>query len=601
MTRNNNHFIFTLLRYIPLTIHLLVNHYWQRLFSTTPKDERAQSAELIGFTLRLLGVKVTDHRLYEIAEISPNHLGTDATESIPFLLDQWNIHTTVGILDDSNNAAGNNLDSLTLPCLIRLDNGEAATILSISKENHYILLYHPKDGIKVMAKEALDSIWSGFFFTIDINKSLQQPLYSEHIMKEFWRKWRYSLTASFFVLLISISIVNQLINNSGIALILWLSVGLCLLSGFSLSFILAQHSMGNSGGLLASLCSHDSSRSCSDIIDNPKAKFFGIPHSDIGIVYFSSSFVLLSTSSSIPWLVASLSILALGYSLYSFIFQHYIIGRWCRLCLAVQAVVILQAFIIFIASKQLNFLPTVGEYPLSIALIIFTLPGILWATIRHSLVTEKNSHELEQQFKDVILNEDKIQIIEHKKKSRLSYSFIDDGTSNNEGDESLEGDIILGKNDSQDLRVTIGLSPNCNHCGIFLEEIIQFISSKHWPITLRIRLIISEGYEQDAINDRTLAENITALAVSDGSGIAIEALRNWYQTFEAKDIKAWEASIRNITSDEINDVSILLADTSYWVSQNNIDAMPALFVENEYIPYVSAEYSTILLRKICLI
>ncbi len=600
MTSNNNHFIFSLLRYLPLTIRLLIHRHGKHLFSSTPQDKKRQFAELIGFTLRLFGVKVTDYRLHELVEISPHHLSTDATESVPFLLEQWNIQATVGILDNNAASYDDNLSSLTLPCLIRLDNGEPATILSLSKTNRYLLLYRPENGITLISKEALDTIWSGFFFTIDTDSSLQQPLYSEQITKEFWGKWRLPLIALLCGLLIVISLTNQLLSNSGASLVLWLSVGLCLLSGLSLSAILAQHSMGNNGGLLASLCSNDSNHSCRDILDSPKAKLFGIPHADIGVAYFSGAFAVLSISSTIPWLVASLSVFTLCYSLYSFIFQRYIIAQWCRLCLAVQAVIIIQALITVITFGQLYFLPSTADQVIT-ALIIFILPGLLWATIRHSIITEKSSHELEQQFKALLIDEEKIQLIENKRSSRSSYSFTDDENSDDIDDEHLESDMILGTNNDQDLRVTIGLSPSCHHCGIFLEEMIQFIQSKHWPITLRIRLIIDEGYDQENINDRTLAEHITALTINDGFDVAIKALCDWYQTFKAEDIKAWQASIRNITDDEINDVSILLADISYWVSQNNINAMPALFIEGEYIPYVSAEYSTILLRKLCLL
>ncbi len=118
----------------------------------------------------------------------------------------------------------------------------------------------------------------------------------------------------------------------------------------------------------------------------------------------------------------------------------------------------------------------------------------------------------------------------------------------------------------------------------------------------RIRLIVNEGESREAINDRVIAEHITAFVANagEGSAVGIAALRFWYQDCRAQDVDQWLSSVRNISEDESIDIGVLLADTSFWVSQKDISVIPALYIEDVHIPYVSDAYSTILLRKVFL-
>ncbi len=83
---------------------------------------------------------------------------------------------------------------------------------------------------------------------------------------------------------------------------------------------------------------------CADVLDSPAANFLGVfSWSEIGFLYFTVLFsylLLFSVHSNV--LIAGLALLAAPYTIYSIYYQWKVARQWCRLCLAVQAVLLLE-------------------------------------------------------------------------------------------------------------------------------------------------------------------------------------------------------------------------------------------------------------------
>lgn len=376
-------------------------------------------------------------------------------------------------------------------------------------------------------------------------------------------------------------------------------VALCLGINLILSFIIAQQYIQQADSLISKLCYQNSYSDCKAILDNPKAKFFNIPYADIGIIYFAGSLLLLIISKSLPWLVSIMSILAVGYSFYSLVCQKVIIKKWCSLCLLTLCFIIIQASIVAANYKSLSFAPSSDDLPLLLSFAVFIFTSLLWLGIRFFLVSKNGNQALNKEAKKSLLSKATIkQIRKHKQLADQENNF-----------EELEGDIVFHKKfdanttnnsyNSKPWHVVIGIAPSCAHCGDFLEQLLTLIEQENLPIKVRIRFVVFNGDDQDGINDKVVSENTIALAVSEGSEVALAALRSWYQTYSDDNLTGWEANLRNFSDEEINMTGIFIAENSFWLQDNDITETPTLYIENYKVEPGQITYVQQLLRKLC--
>ena len=618
-------------------MRLAIDRYWGVLTQAEPVDNDAGQAKVIGYILRAKKINITDQRLLNLFKILPNHISIDSKERIPAVLTQWNISTIAKDMSASDapinfsntgiekRLSTDDLNDIQTPCLVRLNNGQAAALIDIAEglgaHKKSFFIYHPDHGVQILSPQDFTGIWSGVLFDIDSAHAFKEPQYFDKNVGEQWQYWCRPISIILTLLLILAVLHYQVTHFSGIALLIFVGITACLISGLALSLILAQHALGNISGTLAKYCSsgsaNDTTYNCSDVLDSPNAKFLGISHADIGVAYFAGSLLLfllsLLTVDAYPYIhslnsgIIYLSLLAPIYSGYSIYLQKYRLKKWCRLCLFAQISVILQALLVLIF---LGFSHHTGQAHFSflLSLVLLCIPAIIWHFLRAQLVGKTIQREQQFQLESTIASAGNIQKILHAQQQRINSAQADFNVDNNlELDEDLEGDLILSSHlsepgNSQALRLVLGLSPSCLHCGSMLEEIYQFITNNNSAIECRIRLIVSEGESREAINDRIIAEHITAFVANpgEGSAVGVAALRHWYQACKAQDVNLWLDSVRNISEDESIDISILLADTSFWVNQKDIDVIPAIYIENVHLPYLSDVYSTILLRKIFL-
>jgi uncharacterized membrane protein len=641
MMRHYLNFFLLLIKISPLFVRLAIDRYWGQITRAYPSDNDTNQAKVIGYALRSKRINITDQRLLDLFKILPNHVSIDSKERIPALLTQWNMATTAKDfgqptthIDFSEAAVEKklsvaDLNDLQAPCLIRLNNGQAAVLINITEDlderKKSLFIYHPDHGVQIFSPQDFIGIWSGVLFDIDSTDALKEPQFLDKNVREQWQYWSRPISIIVALLLIVAIFQYHITHFAGLALFIFLSISICLMSGLGLSLILAQHSLGNTAGTLAKYCSNDSASSsrynCTAVLDSPDAKFLGISHADIGVAYFSGSLLLfllsLLTVGTYPYIhsldsaIIYLSLSAPIYSGYSIYLQKYHLKKWCTLCLYTQVSIFLQALLVLIF---LGFPHHIGQAHFSflLTLVLLCVPAVIWYFLRAHLAGKIIQQEQQQQIESIIASPSNIQKVLHARQQRINFARADsnseDKAEHDEGnDEDLEGDLILCSHLSepdnfQTLRVVLGLSPSCLHCGSMLEELYQFVANNNSAIECRIRLIVSEGESREAINDRIVAEHITAFVTNtaEGSALGVSALRHWYQSCKAQDIDQWLGSVRNISEDESIDISVLLADISFWVSQKDIGIIPAFYIENTHIPYVSDAYSTILLRKVLL-
>jgi uncharacterized membrane protein len=171
------------------------------------------------------------------------------------------------------------------------------------------------------------------------------------------------------------------------------------LSGIALTISLLSIEINKNNPFLKRICNGKKTNNCDTVLGSKAAKIAGISWSEIGTFYFfcSTIFLLsptLNINLKIGWLAIA-SYIGAPYILFSMYYQWKVVKKWCRLCLAVQLVLLTElAWSLMAHSKGLSSLvfdTTIAK----LVLISITLP-LLTLTILISLVknaTERTFYE----------------------------------------------------------------------------------------------------------------------------------------------------------------------------------------------------------------
>lgn len=258
---------------------------------------------------------------------------------------------------------------IPMPAIVHLDRSGApfAIIDKIDSENVTMTAGRKTEKIP---RQRFDEIFSGncIAFATD----------SPDIDKKDYIRWlivkasKYALPAIASIALILCLIVPQPINIFGII------YAVLFITGLAASVMLFSKQEGVQIKLADTICrSGGESSNCNSVMDSKGGKLFGIiSWSDIGVIYFATALIslLVLGYDNLGLIVSILSVICIPYVFYSIWYQWRIVRKWCPLCLAVQAVFLLQLIVAIFAFHYTGM--QFHLYPL----IVFGIIGIIIAT-----------------------------------------------------------------------------------------------------------------------------------------------------------------------------------------------------------------------------
>ncbi|MGE5406770.1 MAG: vitamin K epoxide reductase family protein [Methanosarcina sp.] len=221
--------------------------------------------------------------------------------------------------------------------------------------------------------------------------------------------------------------------------------------------------------LAEKLCRINSTINCNSVLNDKAAMVFGhIGWADIGMIYFTGSFLTLLQGNSWNGFLIAASALSMPYTLFSIWYQGFRLKKWCPFCIMVQVILVAEFLI------QISFLH-VADFSIglfTIMVLTFLSVGVLQALInlyiRESGKAEFNYGKL-LKFKN---NPDILRAVLFNQKH-----FEIRITCNS---------LIFGKLNSN-LQITAFLSLHCSHCaGAFVKvaEILRSSSDAQVNIVL---------------------------------------------------------------------------------------------------------------------
>lgn len=456
---------------------------------------------------------------------------------------------------------GQKLQELPLPCIIQLsDKGGMFHVLTRYSEKESIYLNDKGKQVTIPTKEFLTR-WTGVCLLAETTADSSEPGITEKLAERKAMtifKW----VAALFLLLWA---VFSFFNSQFTPEINPLFAGaytLLKVLGLAVGTMLLWYEVDKYNPTLQSFCSGGKKIDCDSVLNSKYAKIRNgnLSLGLIGFSYFfgTLAFLLISSfqnASLAP--LAYLSFAALPMVALSAYYQGLVIKQWCRFCIIVQAVLLLEAPIAFLGGFNLIELePT--SIPLLMVLLIMPIP--IWNWLKPLLEKEKEANLYKRGLQKIKNNPD---------------VFLGLLQKSRKIDTNIEGLGITLKNDTARYDVVKVCNPYCGPCAKahpLLDDLLR-----EGKINLQV-LFTASTDEGDRRNKPV--KHFLALDEMD-KGRAHKAMDSWYLSKD-KDYeefaKAYELNGELLRQDH----KILAMDE--WCKAEKITHTPTIFINGYELP-----------------
>lgn len=291
---------------------------------------------------------------------------------------------------------------------------------------------------------------------------------------------------------------------------------------------------------------------CDEVLRSKGAQIAGVGIGELSWMYFTTMFFFTAICpEEFHFLAALFSFIAIAFTLYSVIYQVFIIHKVCLFC-------ILTTFSVWLAVASLYVIREHFEWKFS-ARILFSMVAvsticlIIWIQAKALVSSDKEKHVLKTKLSG-LLNPTTFQKL-LTLKPRVKGMIHPDIALHNSATGSSKH------------RLMIVVNPNCKACAQVHHHIREMSAD------LFISLVI---YTNDRLGAH-VAQTILSAYLSEGWDRATYLLEEWFETQEIPDIEKYD----------INDVAQLLwRQQQEYCTGNKISHTPAVIINGHYMPSV---------------
>ena len=416
-------------------------------------------------------------------------------------------------------------------------------------------LIHTKEGFKVISDIKADNPllkdWNGIALLLNDQKEGSEKA-NEFLMKN--RKPPVLLLLTGITLLLAIFIIPTVEN----ALLMMLK-----LTGVIISSVLLWYQVDKNNPAMKQICGKEagSGSDCTAVLDSAGAKIFkDFSWSEAGFFYFTGGFLSLLFIPSAFNYIAWMNLIALPYIAYSLIYQKFVIKKWCKLCLSVQAI-LLTEFIVALSFGTLNTFPVLAWSLAGPVASMFLIVAIAWLALKPILqkftVTEQRSFELARIKRDPAVINTLLEQ-QHKLQTRT------EGIGIELGDPSAKHRLVAVSN------------PYCPPCSKAHESLKEIMDEKD----LRLQIIFT-GANDPHDSKASPAKHLMAIARKGNEELTKRALDDWYLN-EKKDYRAFAEKYKMNGELKKQDAEIQKMDE--WCKQAGVSSTPTIFVDGYQLP-----------------
>lgn len=435
----------------------------------------------------------------------------------------------------------------------------------VKKENYlfleYPLLLHVKEdeknnfvqvnsGESIVNNElALYKNWDGICFNL-ISQKISN---SDHNLQ--YRKENRSRKFSLFTLLFIFIIILAMTWNNPTWI--YTMVQICSILGLIICYFIVLQSLGIENSISTRFCDSNNVNNCNKVLLSKTFSWKGFNLGDFGAIYFTGMCIYVSIASLLD---IKGSLAGIGYitfipgflvAILSILYQWLVIKGWCKLCLFVDFILFLQAFMFhFFIADTTSF--SISFSQIILLLFCTILPAFIWIEYKKSLL------EIEDSTK---------KHMDGTRFMRDPQVFLAMVRNQNKIDTAiLDNEIILG-NSKAPIQLLIVANPYCLPCANAHKDVESLLLHHSENIGVTIRFLIKDFESTDLVT--STVKHILSLWLN-GNKKAVDA---WFAEMEL------ETYLLKYTT-QVNSKLIrpLLDHYKSWASENNISFTPSIFI-----------------------
>lgn len=490
--------------------------------------------------------------------------------SISDALHQWNVPHLAA------KAADKQLPDAHFP-LMTVTNHPERPLAVVTGVQHGVVHFYQNSYTQQQQEPLPDFLqrWTGVYLIAEANAQSGYPEYAAATRK---RRWQLALPTAAILLALTALCglcwprfqLTESTNLAGGAATLALFI--LYLAGLVVSLLLLWYDIDKRNPLLQKVCTGLAKTNCNAILNGSASKLFGwLSWSEVGFAYFAGGLLLLALPTQAPWALQWLGLLgvaALVYPIFSIYYQWRIAKQWCMLCLAVQAVLLLQGTALWMGNYLPAFaLDTLTQFliPHSLFLIsaVYLLPLLAWLSLKPLLLRWQTAKREQRAYRRLKFNPDVFTGLLQQQKALTTPT------------QGLG--ITLGPPDAPHQLIKV-CNPYCGPCSKAHPKIEQLLH-RHPNLQVQILFMVPD---EKGERPHTAASHLMAIAhTATGQAQVQQALDDWYLA-ETKDYEAFAAKY------PLNGAVAAAAPTitamEQWSLANDIRYTPTLFYNGYELP-----------------
>ena len=518
-----------------------------------------QTHQAAVMTKRLLQFLKVNVHTASIDEKISNHPSPYSLLSISNSLTDWNIDNLS--LRLSPNEYGR-IHELTSPFVSILDDKGKNQFILVDKVEENAIQYQNTEGVVSESLDIFFQRWTGYALLAFPSAEAGERDFKMKGKEIAIKKIALSiLTAAIIVCIIGLSVMIYL-STLGFREVLLIALKII---GILLCSLLIKNDLGDETSIINRVCTTGKS-DCNKILTSKAAQLWGIiSWSELGLIYFGGSLLLLLFSfSNIPHAIQLLSLLntvCILFTFYSVWYQAFKAKEWCYFCLTIL-VLFWAEFIVILPFSTWTLLFDWQIYLLALSIFIVVTGFVIFIKAHLAKLNELKRVKSELSF--------------IKYDSSVFEQLLQSNKSlNTNGSEALN---MYGGMEAQN-SITIVTSPTCKPCFRTHRQLADYINGSYdnYQINIIFLVYASVGMTSDAYK---VAKRIISLYLFIGQETALKAMEDWYDENNPKTYTDWSA-IYPVENDNVDDI---LALQRHWCEDNKIEFTPTIIINEKQLP-----------------
>lgn len=525
---------------------------FRRLFS------QQENVHFIAYRyLREFGVKISQEKLGESLEEHPDY---------PSMLAINDVFSNLGLETLAVRLDEHHLSQIRLPFISR------------TKDKNLFTLVRPREDIGFDYLEPVSGKWkvlaAGEFFKVlapvalfaEASEGIEEKA-DDQASKHRLRTTIYSWFKFLLLPICGVLLLGWFsLTGSGAGFVVYLSL---YLLGTGVGLLLLLFEIDRHNPLVRQVCSGGGGKvNCNAVLYSKGSRILGLSWSLIGFSYFLAGWITLSfvniDSTDYLALLSVLSLAALPYVVYSLYYQWRIVKQWCRLCLAVQTILLVQATVVLYERwyLQLGHIPSFPAREVLSLILIFALTVIAG---EYLIKYGKQGKEAKKSRKAFIRLKSNPEIFDSLLQKQKRITIEPKGLGITLGDPNAKHTLIKVCN------------PYCGPCAGAHPKINRLLSQN---LDLKVQIIFTASNEET--DKRALpVKHFLAIAQENDPNRIKTAIDDWYLSREKNyGVFAADYPIGGNLNDYIEQVEKMRK----WCDNMEIDHTPTYFLNGFELP-----------------